>query len=303
MVVRAADPASAATKRVDRPALAKFLASVKESGVPSLEALSQYAAKNPPLMESPVVLPHVMLVAPNAISIGMRGLQDWKMLRVYGLLSQSDKAGLRQGSAIPFGNLNAKAKGIVTQMVFGAGAKLQVGPEKEGMPGLFMGMGMNRMSQPKTYKEEPTELMPNGLPAAGLLKLDLKPSHFVINTGAQGGMSMLFGAMGPEEYAMLKYFQDEPQMAQVTSMMPKLDKLKVGERDILDFRFILAEDVSQKHTLLDQRISKDAAIIGPDGLPKSFLAEVDKQIKLYKEGLSPFMSMPGMMGGAGVPPR
>jgi len=301
--IRQVDPEASRAIKVDRKGFAAFLANVKSTVVPSLDALANYAATSPPLMETPVVMPHVMLVAPNAMSIGMRGLQDWKMLRLYGLLGPGERTALRQGLPLAFSSCNAKSQVILKQMVFGAGAKLQIGPDKENVFGMFGGMAMGGNLGLSSYREEPTELLPSGLPAGGLLKLDIKPSHFVLSSDLKGGMSAMFGAMGPEEYAMLKYFTEEPKMAQLTGMMPKLDKFKVGDRDILDFRLILAEDVSQKHTLIDQRIGKDALVVGAKGLPKDFLAEVDKQLKLYKDGLSPFLSMPGMMGGSGIPPR
>jgi len=89
-------------------------------------------------------------------------------------------------------------------------------------------------------------------------------------------------------------------MAAVSGMMPKLDKFRVGDRDILDIRLHLAPDVSQMHSLIDQRIKKDAAIVGTDGLPQDFMAEVEKQLKMFKDGMSPFAF--GTERFSGVPP-
>lgn len=297
------DPDSARAKRVDRRALAKFLGAVQDTVVPSLDALSAYATANPPPMETPVVMPHLMLLAPNTVSIGIQGMQDWSMLRLYGMLTQGERSALREGKPLAFSTLSTKCQSMVKDMVFGAESKLQVGPDKENALGLFGGFSFGRGSLVSSYKEEPTELMPNGLPGAGAIRLQVKPSHFVIPSDMKGGLASMFGALGPDEFAMLKYFSEEPKMAQMSGMMPKLEKFKLGNRDVLDFRFILAEDVTQKHTLMDQKISKDAATIGLDGLPARFMAEVDKQLKLYKEGLGSFLGMPGMMGGPEIPPR
>lgn len=303
MSLSPADPEEARTNRVDRKSLAQLLASADQLGIASLDSLASYATVNPPITETPVALSHVMLLAPNAMSMGMSGVQDWPMLRLYGLLTTTERGTLRGGKALPLTSFSPKAQAILSQMLFGAGTKLQIGPDKESALGMFATLGFGRLSL-KSFKEEPTEVMPNGLASGGVLKLDLKPGHFVL--ASTEGMEMfgrMMGAMGPQEYAMLKYFSTEPEMAQMSSMMPKLDKFQVGARETLDFRIVVAADVSQKHTLLDNKIAKGAPLVGPDALPADFLAEVDKQMKLYKEGLSPFMQMGRMIGGEGVPPK
>lgn len=226
------------------------------------------------------------------------------MLRLYGLMTVTERTSLKSGQALPVSSFSPKAQAIIRQMLFGAGTKLQSGPEKEAsMFGMFAGMGMGGPRY-KTYREEATELMPNGVPAGAVVRLQTKASHFVMPTGDKSGMfGMMMGAMGPQEYAMIKYFSEEPNMAQAAAMMPKLDKFKVGDRDTLDFRILVAGDVYQKHTLIDSRIDKNAAIVGLDALPADFMAEVDKQMKMYKEGFGPLMQMGQMFGGQGVPPR
>lgn len=294
-------PLTSTAMRVDRVSLAKLLESTQKSMVPTLDAMAAYAAINPPIMETPVVMPTLMFAAPNAISMGMRGVQDWPMLRLYGLLGAPERETLKRGQTLPFAGVNSGAQGILKQMVFGAGGRFQIGPDVEEKGLGFMAMAMSMMGQRlDSFKQEPTELLPNGLPAQGGLSLNLKAGHFIM-ADSKAGMAKFFGAMGPEEYSMLKYFSEEPKMAAAGGMMPKIDKFKVGERDTLDFRLLLAADVTQKHTLMDHRMGKDAATVGESALPADFMAEVEKQMKLFKEGLAPFLSAPGMFGG-GVPP-
>lgn len=301
-VVSLAHPVTSDSMRVDRAALAKLLGASQKALVPTLDAMADYAAVNPPIMETPVAMTSLMFVAPNAISMGMRGGQDWPMLRLYGLLGPAERDTLRQGRTLAFAGVPSKAQGILKQMVYGAGSRFQVGPEPEqvGLP--FMAMAASMMGHDmETFKEEPTELLPTGLPAQGGISLKSIAGHFVM-VDSKAGLAKFFGAMGPEEYSMIKYFSEEPKMAGAGAMMPKMDKLKVGERDTLDFRLHLAPDVSQKHTLMDHRIGKDAATVGPDALPADFMAEVEKQMKMFKEGFAPFLTAPGF-GNNGVPPQ
>lgn len=303
LLVSPVDPEAARLARLDRKALSQFLVNARNSGVPSLESLAAYAAVNPPFTETPVAMSHIMLIAPNAIASGMQGVQDWPMLRLYGLMTVTERQSLRAGQTIGLTSFSAKAQTVLKQMVFGAGAKFRVGPDPQSMFGMFAGISMGELRM-NSFKEEPTEVMPNGLASGAVLKLELKPGHFIMTkSDAPGMFGMMMGAMGPEEYAMFKYMSEEPNMAQFTAMMPKIDKFRLGERETMDFRIIAGADISQKHTLVSNKIAKEAATIGPDGLPADFLAEVDKQMKLYKEGLGPLMQMGQMFGGRDVPPR
>ncbi len=302
LTVRASRPVESRESRVDRVSLARFLQTASKETVPSLDSLAEYAIKNPPPFDSPAILPHLMLVCPNAMSAGIRGMQDWKMLRLYGQLGASARSELRSGRSLAFGSLSVGQSTIVRQMVYGAGATFDVGPvdpnKKKGLFGLY---GTTLPGQVKDFRQEPTELLPSGLPALGGISLSIKKTNVVIPANAKGSMLAMMGALGSQELAMLWAFSEDPKMSQLSTMFPKLDKFQVGDREELTFTLNLAKDVRQDHFLTDSKIAKDAPVVSRDQLPKAFLDEVADTMKKVKEGILPLMN-PGM-GGPQVPPR
>ena len=99
--------------------------------------------------------------------------------------------------------------------------------------------------------------------------------------------------------ATMKFFSESKEMGQFASMMPKLDRLRIGDMDKLRFNFWVGKEIWQQHVLTDHRISKDSRPMAFEDLPKDFLEAVNKHLKLMQEGLAPMMNP---FGGGVVPP-
>lgn len=302
LIVRPKEPAQARKDRLDRGALTRLIAACAGKEVPSLDDLAAYAREADDPQTTPIAMPYIANFAANALQGGMTGFLNWDMLRLYGTLSAGQKQTLSTGSRLTFSGLSPSQTAIVTKMAFGASARLRVTrpgnkpKEEEGF------MEMMRFMRPESgvdFRDEPTEVMPNGLPGGGSIELKTLADNFVLVVGQKGGDVKQYGALGIDELAILRYFAEDPNMQQFANQIPRFEKFRLGERTTMDFKFLLAPDVTIEHTLRDDRMGKDAAVVGEDGFPAAFRARIDKRIAALKK--SPF-PMFGIGMGQGVPP-
>jgi hypothetical protein len=297
-------PAENRRIRADRVALANFINMAQEKGVPSLDDYAAYALKSEPPMESPGSMMYLMLFAPNTIQQGFGGMTNWDMLRFYGSLSIAQKQNLQTGGQISFGTLNQQQANLVRKMVFGANARLQVldGKAEKTSDNPFLDMARAFMpGDSRGLQDEPTEVMPNGLPGNGYVVMNLDKGYFTTVPSDQAAApSSMFGALGADEMAMLKYFREDPQFSAFSGFMPAMDKFKVGDRETLNFQFFVASNTVVKETLKNDRMSKDAKVVAYAQLPAELRERIEKRVEAFKKNPLPFGQMMG--GGGGFPP-
>ncbi|MCO5298215.1 MAG: hypothetical protein M9921_15310 [Fimbriimonadaceae bacterium] len=308
LVLRPARPAENRTIRVPRAALAKLIGVSETKGVPSLDDLASYALAAEPPMETPGAMLHLMLFAPNSVGSGMAGPQDWDMLRFYSTLTPGQRDLLARGEAIPLPNLSIQQRNFVAAMAFGSDAKLRIGPKKPDS-GDFMEMVAAFMpGQTQDFREEPTEVMPTGLPAAGRVTMQLTNAPIVVLANSPetpgGGVmesALLRGALGVDELALFEMFRQDPNFGAVASMMPQLDKVRVGQRKKLDFSFALGPSVFMDRLLQDDAHDPKATPIAIENLPADFKTLIAKRVEQFKKGMLPFLGI-GEVGRQVPPP-
>jgi hypothetical protein len=152
-----------------------------------------------------------------------------------------------------------------------------------------------------TWKQEPTEIMPDGLPNAGTIQVKSE-NTMVGRVEGESELNSMFGALGPGELALFQFMRDDPNMSAMGQGMPQINALKMGTRSTYKFRFNVAADVSTSRTLNDDRITKDGQVLSIDNLPADFKAQIEKQKELLKK--DPFFKLMMGMGTRGreVPP-
>lgn len=306
LVLRPARPAENRKVRVPRVALRKLIEAGETKGVPSLDDLASYALVAEPPMETPGAMLHLMLFAPNTVGSGMMGPLDWNMLRFYATLTPGQRDGLAQGAALPIPNLSIEQRNLVAAMAFGSDARLRVGPKKPDTGGLMDLITSFMPGQTQDFREEPTEVMPTGLPAAGRVTLQVSNAPIVVLADVPdapgGGMmesALLRGALGVDELALFDMFRQDPNFGAVASMMPQLGKVRLGQRKGLDFTFALGPNVFMDRRLQDDAHDPKAQPIALDNLPQSFKDQIAKRVEEFKKGMFPFL---GGMGRAVPPP-
>ncbi len=303
MMIAPAKPEESTRLRLDRVALAKFIGAAQAKEVPSLDDFAEFAAKTEDPLDMPAGEVALMIFAPGALSQGFTE-RNWDMLKLYGLLGQSQRQALFSGAKLPLAGLIPGQTAIVQRLTFGADAHLIVDhpgskpKEEQGFMDLIAG-SMFRDS--KDYRDEPTEIMPNGLPAEGYFDLKVSPDHFVIPQGKKGSLISSMGALGSAELAMISYIREEPAFKMAGEWIPAIEKVRIGDRSELAFTFHLAPAVTVKQTLVDDRIDKNATTTDMEHLPEDFRAKMVKRLEAFKK--SPFPFLPGMFGGGAPPPR
>lgn len=302
LVVSPAKPAEARSKRANRPALAKLIAAVRSKPIASLDDYASYAAVAEPPMETPAAMMSLMVFAPNSMSAGITGMLNWDMLRLHGNLGAAQRRQLESGGRLALGSLTPQQRLLAEKLVFGASARLTGGGEPAVSEAGFMEMVVEMVgaAASKDYRDEPTELMPNGLPPAGWIDLNLVQGSFAMAAGADGKPERRFGAMGTEELAMIRYLAEDPNFAQFGGLMPKIDTMFIGERKTLRYLIHVAEGVVVRHVLHDDKIQPGASAMALGQAPAAFRDAVQRRLEALKKNPIPFN--PAMMGGGRTPP-
>lgn len=291
-------PISARNKRCDRFALAKLIAASKSKGTVSLDDIATYALTSPSPYEDSTSMQYIMLFAPNAMQMGMMGMVDWNAVRLWGTLNVTQRDTLAGNGRLPFGNLSPQQRNIVTKMMFGAQSDLKVvdpseKPKSEmgfaDMVKSFMG------AQHKDYRQEPTEVMPMGLPSGGYLAAVITKEP--VGRAASDDPMLAFTALGADELAMFKYFKEDPNMAQIAGMMPTIGQLRIGERTNITLKFFAAPDVASDKMLQDNKVDPNAPPVSMDNLPPAFQERIKQRYEAFKK--SP---IPGFGFGTPVKP-
>ncbi|MFQ3677349.1 MAG: hypothetical protein SNJ74_05355 [Fimbriimonadaceae bacterium] len=286
LTVEPKEPSKSRRERVDRRALAALLADTRRTGTLSLDALAAYAVDNPPPTQSPGALLHIMLMAPGAVG-GMQGaMSDWNLLRFWGTLGQAQRETLFRGGTIAFGQLTPVQRTSLERVLFGPNANLRVtqGTGNRTPRGGLMGMVENMLPRPaRDFREEPTEIMPTGLPAMGTISASNRVETVAYPAGTSAGI-MGRMALGPTELAMFQWVREQGNLP-MGGVMPNIENVRIGERRNTTLTFTVAPGVTATRNLTDDRVDANAAPVSMNSLPPAFRAAVEQELsRLRQEG-------------------
>jgi hypothetical protein len=280
---------------------------VEKKTIPTLDNVAAYATRAPSPMEGGLGQVYVMMLVPGAFAQSMSGFTNWDALRFYGLLSPDSRRTLAGGGRIPYAMLTQAQSAQVAKMVFGMMANLSVEDpnkksEENGMMSMLMmfGMGMSGGD----FRTEPTEIMPNGLPGDGYVSANVVSDFFASpvmegDDATAGPLSVL----GSEELAIFKMLREDKNYSQMAGFMPKIDRVKVGERSVWNLAFHVAPQTAMRTVLNDNRMPQNAKTVAMSDLPPAFQQRIAAKLEEVKK--SPLGAIGGMMGaggGAGTPP-
>ena len=291
-------PITARSKKGDRAALAKLIAASKAKGTVGLDDIATYALTSPSPYEDSTSMQYLMLFAPSAMQMGMMGMVDWNSVRLWGTLNVNQRDTLAANGRLQFGNLSPQQRDLVTKMMFGAQTALKV-VEPNAKPrseGGFMEMMKSFMgAQHKDYRQEPTEIMPMGLPSGGYIAAEITKEP--VGRAASDDPMLAFTALGADELAMFKYFKEDPNMAQMAAMMPTIGQLRIGERTNIVLKLFAAQDVASDKMLQDNKVDPNSPPVSLDNLPAAFQERIKQRYEAFKK--SP---IPGFGFGTPVKP-
>jgi hypothetical protein len=164
------------------------------------------------------------------------------------------------------------------------------------MMGALFGGGASSLA------EEPTEVMPNGLPPDGAIELKLVNEPIGTTEGSSGSFFLGMGALGADEFAMFEMMKEYAQasgegLGDMGEMFSVPKTIKLGSREKLNFLFWLSPNAGMHKTLMDDTVPKNAPTVDTSNLPPAFRLLIDQRKKAIKE--SPYGKMLGGFGGIG----
>lgn len=301
IVIRPAAPPVSRSDRQDRAGLTRLLQATLQKGAPSLDDVADYAMTSPFPMTSGIGQLYVFMLAPGSAMQGMGDMVSWEALRFYGSFDSSGRGAIRNGGRIPFSGLNEFARTQVEKMVYGANALLEVAGANKGDADMFPSYLRSMMpSQGGDYQQEPTEILPNGLPNDGFVNIAVSKEPVACMMGDDGNTATSpLGVMDADMLAAMRMFE-QPEFSVMSSMLPPMNKLRVGERDLIRLTMQLTPKISVTHTLTDNHVPKSGDLYTDKTLPANFQQLIAQRLEKLKK--SPLGSLGSMMGGMGGAP-
>ncbi|MGI8923625.1 MAG: hypothetical protein ACR2HJ_06225 [Fimbriimonadales bacterium] len=259
------DLIAARESRLNRRVLAALVKAGYEKGLPSLDDLAAFVKESPPFPY--LAYNYIRFFAINYV------YADQELLRLYAFLSPSQRTFLRTEGSLPVRTLDAAQRRMISAMVykdvrykvFREGAPLFEEADLLAVLGVF-----NRHDV--DYLDEPTELLPQGLPPDATITLTISEEDAFYPSHREGEKRTYRGPMSPTDLASQSF-----TMSGETVPLNLIGGL--GKRSVLKFKIGLTADASIEGVLYDDRVPKDGELIRNDALPRSFLDRVDRHLE------------------------
>ncbi len=298
LVLKPAKPFQNRKYRVDRKALQTLVLSSRAKGAPSLDDLAAFAQKVESPNESGLAQLYLALYIPGSLTQSMAGLTDWDLVRFYGSLDFGMRTMLANGGRMTLGAMTQSQANSLTKIVYGKKGALDVlrpgQKPKEKMPSFMSFMGSDTID----YLDEPTEAMPVGIPRDGWVELKLNRDPIMAPQPVDDKLlSPMLGVLGPDELSMFRMLKEDKNMQQFAGQLPTFDKMKLGERTVLTFKFQFTQALSHSGSLNDNQFPNGGRIVSMGALPDDLQKKLDDHYNIFKK--SPLGAMMGMAGGMG----
>ncbi|MDR3690752.1 MAG: hypothetical protein P4L46_15350 [Fimbriimonas sp.] len=283
-VLRPADPCSAREERLNRQALAELMHVVLQKGVPSLDAIANFAARTPyPGIEG-MVSNYFNFFIPGFGMTGPDFSYLWDMLRFYADLSPQSRELLRNGGRLAFSSLTADQHEALNSMLFGSSPDLawesKVNVEDKLMQELYGG-SLNEMGM--DYHDDPTEVAPNGVPADGFVDMKAQVESFAFPLDIEGAPCLAsLEVLGPTELAIIKMSRDPEVNSDAQQIAPHLNHMKLGTKATLSFTFHVAPQIVLAHSLSDCRLLESGGLFAEENLPDAFMKQIAERLAKIK---------------------
>ncbi len=299
LVLKPTHPTKSRQIRTDRVALASLMRAVEEKGIPSLDDLSQFAVNSPDPMENGIGFTYLICFVPGGGTESINGLTNWDMLRFFGYTSPDSRLALANGTRISFSNLNAGQRDALENMTYGSQSLLSIDDGKitpdDGLPEWYRNVTSGMMAT--DFRQEPTEVCPDGLPSDGFFDIRLSSETFASPQSKDDKpMFAMLSILGPDEMSLFRLMREsKDSSAQMNNFLPLFTNFKLGQRTNMAFTFHLASQTCVKQTLRDHRMPAGSPAIAENNFPSDFQKAIAKKLDFLKK--SP---MGGAMSGGPV---
>lgn len=265
-------PLDARAQRIDRAVLERALASALRLGRLSLDDLANYAVAQPSYRALQSLDATYFEILRGRIADGelMRQHAGQRpMLRVYASLNPAQRNTLAQGGFVPLSGLGQNAGAAIRQMVYGASRFASLHVETDG-PAHPILRSLKLMGP----QDEPTEVLPMGIPTYGVLTLVVHEQAAALCINSRTGASRIMtaqqigGQMGLAE-----------QQSSLAGRGPQFDfdRFRPAVVRQLDFTFRFTENISSRQQLTDRgAIGGSSQGVPLSQMPPGFLEQVER---------------------------
>lgn len=292
---RPAFPNRARRERTDRVALARLVQAALARPAVSLDDMAAFAASQREPADDSVGQMYLQRFVPNINNAGIQGEVPWAAYQLYASLNPVVRQTLGGGGTVP---LTALASGPTASLLFGPTARVTSLASTPTETDPFMAGMMMAMGQSGDAKTEPTEIMPQGIPGAGVLSVQVQ-NDLAFVPSVTNMPSNVFGVVGLDEIAMLEMFKDQKEFKEMQEFMPKITGVKVGTRRVYTFTMLVGPDSVVRYTLNDDSIDPGTTSIPLTSLSAEHRKMLDARIERFKK--SPMMSLINSFGSMGRP--
>ncbi len=265
-------------QRLDRRATLELLKSI-DGGLISLSDLSEFALKAPSRGFSDRFPMHQLSVlAPLMAQTDYVGL-DLAVLKLYGSLSVAQRDALEDGRPLALSNVSPLQLSFARKLVYGDFGHVVVGGEtqEDEATELLLHMGMLGSGVGvfgvRDIRQEPTELVPNGLASAFLQATVTKDVIFQTVSTDVSRRALMNSVLTPEGMMLMQRLEHELP-ADFARDYPDFKKFRIGHLKRMDIRLHLAPQVSIPATLYDFGVPRTNPQLTLDTLPKDVVARL-----------------------------
>jgi hypothetical protein len=268
-------PAHNRANRANREAMGRYLRRCVEGKALSIDELATFAVELPDNYSNNT--PNLLRLAVTADRKFENS--DEHLMRLYGNLDDAQRAAARQGM-LQLGALNDGAKQALDAYVH------------EPVVPLELAANLNPTPAQAAYAEafhkgilyEPSECLPDGIPANGLLRISISsddvaraPLHMIGNESSgelEGGQVLTPADVARERFRVSRadLFPTSPN-----ANRPTVSRLQFGKRIEYHFKFQFTPEISLSDTLESEDFG-DGNFLAYDALPESFRNQVDNEV-------------------------
>ncbi|MEQ1932290.1 MAG: hypothetical protein ABL962_00225 [Fimbriimonadaceae bacterium] len=274
IVMTPSSPVEARRNRDSRTSCKELINSATRDGETALKALSGY------LLQRPYGAAYGI---GGVISLALQGTGDGAafndaadIYRLYGSLSEAQRRSLKSGQYLTYSNLSSLPKTILDRMIFGQqfySDEFVMAVALEGAPDEIHSRG----------NDEPTEQLPNGIPALAALTLSSKSLMDITLHDSKSTMRW-FGDTGIKTLAMHEFYAKHPELIEGNPLdWSHPDRYVPIERHDSALRLSLPNNLVWRGKLRVIRVLSGR--VKRDELPKAHQDAVALEVKRMEDSL------------------
>lgn len=271
-------PIACRRDRLNRLALARFIATLRREALPSIENRCSFAATADltyPKVETVLVL--MRFIAPGLFSSS--SFQEVEGMKLYGSLTATQREEAK-GAGLTYASLRVDQRDSIRHLL--------IEP-----PRLTLEPGENRNAFPEERRlfysgfiKEPTECLPDGIPADTTIHISNQtiPLVFAPLSGSNRTSSTLVG-LTAEQYAWQVFVSKRADLFPDPSKVSRtvtIDRIAPGVQTDTTILLRFGNRISQRFALTDQTRDPSRFVAGLD-LPADFLSAVAQFTKRFEE--------------------